>query len=232
MENLILSNIELYYSSACDLESQIIKIDGEESNHILNVMRHQINDEIYVTNGLGKIFKCCISHFNKKNIGTKILDDYSYKEKFPNITFCIPMLRNNERLEFALEKCSELGVTNFIIYQAKRSVPKKVNLPRLEKILVAAMKQSLLSWLPKIRYVGSMDELAQFDGEKIIFEQSSNNYFSRDKINSKMNYLFIFGPEGDFTANELDSLKSGIKYKLAENRLRTETAIIKAASLL
>lgn len=232
MENLILSNIELYYSSSCDLESQIIKIDGEESNHLLNVMRHQINDEIYITNGMGKIFKCRISQVNKKNIDTKILDDYSYKEKFPNVTFCIPMLRNNERLEFALEKCTELGISNFIIYQANRSVPKKINLIRVEKILVAAMKQSLLSWLPKIRYVGSMDELTQFDGEKIIFEQSSNNYFSRDKINSKMNYLFIFGPEGDFTADELDSLKSGIKYKLAENRLRTETAIIKAASLL
>lgn len=232
MENLILSNIELYYYSSCDLESQIIKIDGEESNHILNVMRHQINDEIYVTNGLGKIFKCRISHFNKKNIGTKILDDYSYKEKFPNVTFCIPMLRNNERLEFALEKCTELGVSNFIIYQAKRSVPKKVNLVRIEKILVAAMKQSLLSWLPKIRYINSCNGLARLDGEKIIFGQSSNNYFSRDKIKAEMNYLFIFGPEGDFTTDEFNVLNPSIIYNLAENRLRTETAIVKAASLL
>jgi len=232
MENLILSNIELYYSSSYNLKSQIITIDSDESSHILNVMRHRMNDEIYITNGTGKIFKSQIVQINKKNIDAKILNEFKFEERFPNITFCIPMLRNNERLEYALEKCTELGVTNFIIYKAKRSVPKKVNLVRVEKILLAAMKQSLLSWLPKIRYVGSMDELTQFDGEKIIFEQSSNNYFSRDKINSKMNYLFIFGPEGDFTANELDSLKSSVKYKLAENRLRTETAIIKVAALL
>ena len=232
MENLILSNIELYYSSSIDLNSQIIKIEGEESNHILNVMRHQIGDEIYVTNGMGKIFKCSISQVNKKIVETKILDEFNYEERFPNITFCLPLLRNNDRLEFALEKCTELGITNIFIYQAKRSVPKKVNPVRFEKILVAAMKQSLLSWLPKIRYASSLDELTHIDGEKVIFEQNSDNYFSRDKIKKEMHYLFIFGPEGDFTVNELGILNSSIKYKLAENRLRTETAIIKAASLL
>jgi 16S rRNA U1498 N3-methylase RsmE len=77
-----------------------------------------------------------------------------------------------------------------------------------------------------------LDELAPLDGEKIVFEQSSEDYFSRDKIKAEMHYLFIFGPEGDFTIDELGILNSSINYKLAENRLRTETAIIKAASLL
>ena len=167
MENLILSNIELYYSSSFDLKSQIIKIEGEECNHILNVMRHKIDDEIYVTNGMGKIFKCRISQVNKKIVDAKILEEFTFEARFPNITFCIPMLRNNDRLEFALEKCTELGITNFIIYSAKRSVPKKLNLVRVEKILITAMKQSLLSWLPKIRYASSLNELARLDGEKI-----------------------------------------------------------------
>jgi 16S rRNA (uracil1498-N3)-methyltransferase len=232
MKNLILSNIELYYSSSFDIKSKIIKIEGEESNHILNVMRHQIDDEIYVTNGKGKIFKCRISHVSKKIVEAKILDEFNFEERFPNITFCIPLLRNNDRLEFAVEKCTELGITNFIIYHAKRSVPKKLNLVRVEKILKAAMKQALLSWLPKIRYASSLDELSPLDGEKIVFEQSSEDYFSRDKIQREMQYIFIFGPEGDFTVDELGILNSSIKYKLAENRLRTETAIIKAASLL
>jgi 16S rRNA (uracil1498-N3)-methyltransferase len=232
MENLILSNIELYYSSSIDLNSQIIKIEGEESNHILNVMRHQIDDEIYITNGMGKIFKCSISQVNKKIVETKILDEFNFEERFPNITFCLPLLRNNDRLEFALEKCTELGVSNFIVFQAKRSVHKKLNLVRVEKIIIAAMKQSLLSWLPKIRNIGSLDELAHTEEEKIIFDQSSDNYFSRDKIKAQMQYLFIFGPEGDFTLEEMNLLNQAENYKLAENRLRTETAIIKAASLL
>src|SRR3989339_2195372 len=232
MENLILSNIELYYSSSYNLKSQIITIDRDESSHILNVMRHRMNDEIYITNGTGKIFKSQIVQINKKNIDAKILNEFKFEERFPNITFCIPMLRNNERLEYALEKCTELGVTNFIIYQAKRSVPKKVNLVRVEKILVAAMKQSLLSWLPKVKYINSLKELELIKGEKIIFEQDSEVYFSRELLKPDMNYLLIFGPEGDFAPDELNSLTSSVKYKLAENRLRTETAIIKAAALL
>jgi 16S rRNA (uracil1498-N3)-methyltransferase len=232
MGNLTLSNIELYYSSSSDLKSQTVTMNSEESSHILNVMRHQIDDEIYVTNGLGKIFKCRISQVNKKIVEAKILDEFNFEERFSNITFCLPLLRTNDRLEFALEKCTELGITNFIIYNAKRSVPKKLNLVRVERILIAAMKQSLLSWLPKIRYISSLDELAQLDVEKIIFDQSSHNYFSRDKIKTDMNYFFIFGPEGGFTLEEMNLLNKAKNYKLAENRLRAETAIIKAASLL
>jgi 16S rRNA (uracil1498-N3)-methyltransferase len=232
MYNLNLSNIELYYSASCDLDSQMITIEGDECNHILSVMRHRVNDEIYVTNGFGKIFTSQIVQINKKNVTAKILKEFRFDEGFPNITFCIPMLRNNERFEFALEKCTELGVTNFFIYKAKRSVPKKVNQLRVEKILAAAMKQSLLSWLPKVKYINSLNELVLMKGEKIIFEQNSEVYFSPEKIKKGMDYLFIFGPEGDFTSDELNSLRSSIKYKLAENRLRTETAVIKAASLL
>ena len=232
MESLILSDIELYYSKLVDLKSGLITIESEESNHILNVMRHGTNDEIYITNGEGKIFKSQIIETSKKNVISKIQKEYAYEEKFPNIIFCIPRLRSAERFEFAFEKCTELGITNFIIYQAKRSVPKKVNQLRVEKILVAAMKQSLLSWLPKVKYINSLKELELIKGEKIIFEQNSEVYFSRELLKPDMNYLLIFGPEGDFAPDELNSLTSSVKYKLAENRLRTETAIIKAASLL
>jgi len=232
MESLILSDIELYYSKLVDLKSGLITIKGEESNHILNVMRHGTNDEIYITNGEGKIFKSQIVETSKKNVISKIQKEYAYEEKFPNIIFCIPRLRSAERFEFAFEKCTELGVTNFIIYQAKRSVPKKVNQLRVEKILVAAMKQSLLSWLPKVKYINSLKELNLTKGEKIIFEQDSEVYFSRELLKPDMNYLLIFGPEGDFAPDELNSLTSSVKYNLAENRLRTETAIIKAAALL
>ena len=176
MENLNLANIELYYSNQYDLKSQIITLDAEESSHVLNVMRHQIDDEIYITNGMGKIFKCRISQVNKKIVEARILDEFKFQQRFPNITFCIPLLRNNDRLEFALEKCTELGITNFIIYSAKRSVPKKLNLVRVEKIIMAAMKQSILSWLPKIRYASSLDELANLDEEKIVFPDKYSGY--------------------------------------------------------
>jgi 16S rRNA (uracil1498-N3)-methyltransferase len=232
MNNLFLSNANLYYSRSVNTETGVIGIEDEERNHILNVMRHKISDEIYVTDGRGKIFQCIITNADKSLIGCKILKQSNYEQRFPNITFCIPMLRNSDRLEFALEKCTEIGITNFILYQARRSIGKRFNQKRIEKILISAMKQALLSWLPKVTYIESVEYINSLTAKKIIFDQNSKDFFDRDKIKSINNYLLIFGPEGGFTKNEMDSLSNSEEYYLVKNRLRTETAIIKVASLL
>jgi len=232
METLQLFNIELYYSTAVNTNSGVISIEGEECKHILNVMRHNLDDEIYVTNGAGKIFTCQITQINKKSLEANIKNEFKYEERFPKITFCIPVLRNNDRLEFALEKCTELGVTNFIVYKAKRSVARGFNQKRIEKILTSAMKQSLLSWSSKINFANSIEEFASLPGDKIVFEQNSNLYFDNKILKHDKNYFLIFGPEGGLTDEEFSSLGASDKYKLADNRLRSETAIMKAASLL
>ena len=232
MDKIILSNVELYYSNAVESKSGIVLVDSRESSHILNVMRHRLNDEIYITNGEGKIFKCQIIQITKKNVETRILNENKFEEKFPNITFCIPILRNNARFEFAIEKCTELGITNFIIYKAKRSIAKGINQMRTEKILISAMKQSLRSWLPKVKYFNSILDIISLPGNKLIFEQNSNLYFDNKILKHDKKYFFVFGPEGGHTDEEFSCLDTSDKYKLADNRLRTETAIMKAASLL
>ncbi len=232
MKDLILSDIELFFSQLVDMKTQLITVESEEANHIVNVMRHRIGDEIFITNGKGKIFKNEILAINKKKVVVRIKHVYNFEERFSSITFCIPILRNSERLEFALEKCVELGVTNFIIYYARRSTPKKLNQTRIEKILISAMKQSLLSCLPKVECIDSMREIGFLQGVKVVFEHRATNYFSKSIIKSGTNYFFIFGPEGGLVPDELELLDTSWKCKLAENRLRTETAIIKAAALL
>lgn len=232
MTYIFLSNTDLYFSNSINSDSELIIIEDDECKHILNVMRHELNDELFITDGNGKIFKSIIVDKNKKSIECKILDKIEYKQKFSNITFCIPMLRIIDRLEFALEKCTELGVTNFILYKAKRSVAKAFNQKRIEKILISAIKQSLLSWLPKVSYANSVEEIASLPGEKIVFEQNSNLYFDNKIVKSNKNYFLVFGPEGGFSDEEVSFLDSSAKFKLADNRLRSETAIIKAASLL
>jgi 16S rRNA (uracil1498-N3)-methyltransferase len=232
MQNLRLADIELFYSKAIDLNSQTILIDGEESNHIINVMRHEADDEIYITAGEGKIYRCQILLIKKKLIQVKILDEYSYQERFPNITFCIPKLRSMDRFEFALEKCTELGITNFAFYYAKRAVSKEFNHSRIEKILISAMKQSLLSWLPRVDYLKSSDADSMQLAEKVVFDQNAPDQFKTAKLIEGKKYIFIFGPEGGLTKDELNLFEPYTKYNLADNRLRTETAIIKAASLL
>jgi 16S rRNA (uracil1498-N3)-methyltransferase len=226
-----LSNIELYYSSPQNFTGSKIIIEGEECKHIKNVMRHSPGDEIYVTNGKGKISLSEILTIDKSVIETLVKQEFIYKDENQNLTFCLPKLKNHDRFEFALEKCTELGITKFIVFDSVRSVSKGNKLERWQKILLAAMKQSLRSFLPQIELL-SMNDIAERNGEKIIFEQNSDRYFSKSLIDKNKDYYFIFGPEGGFDDKEFKFLSSAVKFKLAENRLRSETAIIKCASLL
>lgn len=232
MHNTFLSNIELYYSEFVDQISGTIKVVGEEAGHILKVMRHKSGDVIYLTDGNGKIFKSKITDFGKHSIDTQILEIFTYDERYPNITMCLPVLRSNDRFEFALEKCTELGITKFIIYNAERSIKKHVNRERISKIILSAMKQSLMCWLPKIEYLDAIERIVSKPETKIIFEHGSPERFENKTILHDQNYLFIFGPEGGFSHNERHIFSTAKKFSLANNRLRTETAIIKAASLI
>ena len=78
-----------------------------------------------------------------------------------NIFFCIPKLKYSDRFEFALEKCTELGITNFIIFDSERSIHKSDKKERWEKIVLSAMKQSLRSYLPNITVINSLIEYLQ-----------------------------------------------------------------------
>jgi 16S rRNA (uracil1498-N3)-methyltransferase len=228
----LLSNIELYYSPPDNFQSENILLTEEDFYHAVKVMRHRENDIIYVTNGEGKIFKCKANKILKNEIYLSEIEHYYFKNELKNIFFCIPKLKNVDRLEFAIEKCVELGVTNFIIFTAERSVAKGGKLERWEKIAISAMKQSLRSFVPQIKLANSLKEIVKLEGKKFVFEQNSNNFFDKIKVdNLSKNYL-IFGPEGGLSQNELTEFNSEDVFQLNSNRLRTETAVIFTASLL
>lgn len=225
-----LSNKELYYSP--EVIDNHIQIYDEDYKHAIKVMRHQAGETLFITDGFGNIYDTVIYEIKKDYFSSKIIKQYSFQNKYKNLFFCIPKLKSPERFEFALEKCTELGITNFVIFNGDYSVAKGDKIDRWYKIVLAAMKQSLNCYLPKITIVNKLDNLTNFDGIKILFEQNSNNCFT-DFINLKENdYYFIFGPEGGLSDKELNLFEAPIIYNLAENRLRAETAIIKAASML
>jgi 16S rRNA (uracil1498-N3)-methyltransferase len=226
-----LSNIELYYSSVENISDGIIKISGEEYKHSVKVMRAKIGDEMYITNGTGSIFRCEVLSIVKENLTAKVKDQFNYENKLKNIYFCIPKLKNPERFKFALEKCVELGVVNFIVFESERTISKGCNIKRWENIALAAMKQSIRSYLPNIKVMDSFTEIIKLSGEKIVFDQNAQNKFEF-KDQKHNNYYFIFGPEGGLTGNELKLFEPNERFSISENRLRSETAIIKAASLL
>lgn len=238
MQTDILSDIELYYSKEFNVNEIIISED--EAHHALNVMRHKVGDFLYVTNGKGIISKARIEKITKKKIELSYIEQNYYEEKFSNIVFCLPHLKKNDKLEFALEKCVELGFTNFIIYDSDRTIAKGDKTNRWEKILTSAMKQSINSWLPKIQYKKNIEQITSLSGEKIFFEQKAEISFkdyliSKNHLSQKFEneiYYLIFGPEGGFSKKEINIINPFYKVRLTNQRLRSETAIITTAALI
>lgn len=232
LDSVFLSDVELYYTSPDMVRNDQIIIRGEEVHHIQKVMRHNEGDDIFITEGKGNIFKTTILELSKENLIAEIKSITHYENKLSNVTFCIPRLKNPDRFEFALEKCVELGITNFIIFQAENSVSKGEKLERWNKILLAAMKQSLRSHLPNLTYNPSVEKIIA-DAETVVFlDQHAQESLSDIILKKEKNYYFIFGPEGGFSSREKQLLNNSESCRLTENRLRAETAIMTSASIL
>lgn len=227
-----LSNIELYFTSSISEDEKYLYLTDDELHHCIKVMRNKIGDNLYATNGYGKIFKGTIASVSKDELKAEVVQVYSYENDLDRYTFCIPNLKNPERFKFAIEKCVELGITKLIFYPADHSLSKKFNRERIEKIILAAMKQSLRAFLPKTNFVKSIKELLTTEEEVILFDQSSELKLKEFQFDESKNYLFIFGPEGGISENEFLILNNVTKLKLTDNRLRSETAIIKIASMI
>lgn len=227
--NKYLTGVQMYFSPSVDIVKGEITVEGEESNHILSVMRRSIGDDIYITNGTGSIFHAKISDISDKVISAAIQEEYRYTNQNKNIVFCLPVLKNPDRFEFALEKCIEFGITEFIVYRAKNSLAKSFKKERWEKISLAALKQSLRSFLPTIKVIDNLQTLNQFCGQKVLLDQSAERKFNPGIFSVDDVIYLIFGPEGGFHNDEIEYFEKENFFSLTKNRLRSETAIILAA---
>ena len=225
-----LSDIELYYSHPRSINGDKITLEDEEFHHAVNVMRNSVGDFIYITDGTGNLFKTQITEVLNKILIAHITEVKEFKNEAAHIFFCLPILKNTDRMKFAIEKCVELGITNFIFFSSKRTIPQKLNIKKFQKTAVAAMKQSLRSFLPQIDSA-SFEEIINLKENKILFDQHSKRTFDGSVKFDNPIYL-LFGPEGGFDKLELDKVSNTNRFCLSTKRLRTETAVIKCASLL
>lgn len=230
-----LSDTELYYAHPGNISGSVIHIDGEESKHAVRVMRHNIGDPLYITDGKGKIYETEIISIGSDFLTAEIINITTYEKEFPNIRFVIPRLKSADRFEFALEKCVELGITEFIVFNAKRSVAKGEKTNRWRKIILAAMKQSLRPFLPEITFVNELESIITDGNLYLLFDQKGETTLPEaiNEIlkNHKDNLIyFIFGPEGGLTEEEIGIFNNVKLVKLTGNRLRSETAVITSAA--
>lgn len=226
--------MDLFFNSELENSSVQLKFEGEEFHHITRVMRYEKGQEIYVTNGKGLVANARILEISKNNCICEILKTEFYPQKKDNVIALVPILKNLERFEFAIEKLTELGISEIVPYYSDRSVKKNFRYDRALKILISAIKQSFNPYLPHLYNPTSLDNF---------FESINSNYLllygkpegktlisvkEMIDFNKSQNIIITVGPEGDFSKRELEilELKNGIGINLSQNRLRSETAII------
>jgi 16S rRNA (uracil1498-N3)-methyltransferase len=210
----------------------IFYLDREESHHAVRVLRMDQGTPIDLTDGHGSFYKAIITNANAKQCEFKIEETTRIEKKNFSIHIAVAPTKNADRIEWFVEKATEIGIDEISFMLCQNSERKVINLERIEKIAVSAMKQSQQAWLPKINgMIPYKNILANSADQKFIaFVDSANQKLLKSAAIPQKKYLVLIGPEGDFSKEELEQALQNdfVKVSLGQNRLRTETAALMA----
>ncbi|MDG1682417.1 MAG: 16S rRNA (uracil(1498)-N(3))-methyltransferase [Flavobacteriaceae bacterium] len=229
--------MRLFYNKNLLEDDSRLIIEREESRHIVKVLRKKVGDTIYVTNGKGILFTTEIDIINKNNTELKIIKSKKESKSKFHINIAVAPTKNNDRIEWFVEKSTEIGIHTISTVLCEKSERKKIKTDRLEKITVSAMKQSLQLHKPIVEELISFAEFIKNckSEDKFIAhcKETKKLLLNNCRLKSKTITLLI-GPEGGFSENEIGlAEKHGfISVSLGNNRLRTETAAIAATQIL
>jgi 16S rRNA (uracil1498-N3)-methyltransferase len=206
------------------------------SKHCVQVLRMQENQRVDITNGLGYLFEAAILSAHKKNTIVQIQSEKFIAAPSQKITLGIGLLKNLTRLEWLLEKATEMGVYEILPLLCEHTIFEKFKLERFQNILQSAMIQSQQVWLPILGTPVKFKEAIQNQkqAQKLIAHCEAGDKIDIKKIDTSSDLLLLIGPEGDFSSTEIE-LALANNYQaihLGPTRLRTETAALFALSIL
>ncbi len=208
------------------------QLPEQESLHCVKVLRMKEGDRLTVTDGKGFFYDCMLIQAHPKHCMVRIDKAVSQPKSWNfNLQIAFAPTKNIDRIEWFIEKATEIGIDRFSPLLCRFSERKELKKERLEKIIVSAMKQSQQAVIPTIDELISFDQFIQqpFDGRKFIAHcYEAEKGFLPQSYRKGENVLILIGPEGDFSEEEIQqALNFGFEpTSLGENRLRTETACL------
>jgi 16S rRNA (uracil1498-N3)-methyltransferase len=213
-----------------EISNGIARFDEGETGHAIRSLRYKEGDEICFTDGRGKQYQGNITQIGKKDFHVKVIS-ISDGEPFPKLTIYCGILKSTDRMEWMVEKCTELGISALYFLKTQNSERPVIKTEKLLKTAVAALKQSHRSWLPKIGLC-NWDELISSRHESKFIAMIPENGKKNEQTVSESDVAVLIGPEGDFTEAEVSTaLSAGFKpLALGSGILRTETAAVTAAA--
>ncbi|WP_306566755.1 16S rRNA (uracil(1498)-N(3))-methyltransferase [Flavobacterium lindanitolerans] len=226
--------MQLFYNPTITTATETFFFDKEESKHIVKVLRKKEGDNLYVTNGLGYLFKTEIVLASDSKCLVKIIDSEKGEATGYKLHLAVAPTKMNDRFEWFLEKATEIGISEITPIICDHSERKVVKTDRFDKIILSAMKQSLHYYLPKLNEPVSFKDFIkqqQNEGLKLIAHcEETQKKSLKETVLPNQDVTILIGPEGDFSEKEIKLAVENnyIPVTLGNTRLRTETAAVVA----
>ena len=228
-----MSNIRLFFSNTLSA-NMTDKLDKPQSHYLTKVMRIKRNDFFSLFNSYGE-WEAKVLEILKGIVQFKIIKQIRSKESSKEIWLAFSPIKSNYQ-NFMIQKATELGVTKFLPIIFNRTIVRKINKERLEKVVIEASEQSNRLNVPLIEKAQNLKNFLKLNSMDLIFTDlnSDNKKIDKSKLTNKP-ICIIIGPEGDFSETEREeilSFKNVQALKINENILRSETAVISAISII
>lgn len=238
--------MQRYYVKEAAWQDNIVILTDEDAHHIKRVMRQQIGDELICNHPNGEVAHCSIIEMNDNDVKVQILEWLSADSELPVHVTIVQGLPKGNKLELIFQKGTELGAAAFQLFEADRSVAKwdekktANRFKRYNKIIKEASEQCHRSIMPELHNVRSLKQILlesdTYDyvlfGYEEAAKQQYNDSFSNilKKVHPGQSILFVIGPEGGFSKEEVELLESygAHSVRLGKRILRTETASLYA----
>ena len=227
--------MQLFYISELQKNDQEFTFNKNESKHIVRVLRKKKGDSLHITNGKGLLFFAEIVDANDKQCQISIVrHEKKSKPRNYNLHLAIAPTKNMVRYEWFLEKACEIGIDEVTPIICDHSERKTVKTDRLQKIIESACKQSLKFHFPVLHEPVNFNQFISTNQYEQGFMAHCDPKLKRFKLETVLkkgtDVCILIGPEGDFSASEIEAAISNkfVPITLGDNRLRTETAGIVA----
>lgn len=228
--------MQLFYTPDILPQHDTYVLNEAESKHAIRVLRLSVGSPIHLVDGRGGLYLGTVADTHPKRTLIRVDDVKMAYEKRPyQLHLAVAPTKNMDRIEWLLEKVTEVGIDEITPIICEHSERKEVKTDRLNKVMVAAMKQSLKAYLPKINECVKLGEFLKRSGGDDRIQQKfiahcaeGTKFYLTDRIVAGGSYLILIGPEGDFSASEIQVATDAgyLPITLGASRLRTETAAL------
>lgn len=216
-------------------DSNLYTLSEEESRHCSKVLRLSVGNQVCLVDGRGGLYEASILSETKRNVTLQITKaTKEYQKRNHRLHIAVAPTKNIDRLEWFLEKATEIGIDEITPIICERSERKIVKADRLEKVVTSAVKQSLQAYHPVIHPTITFEQLLKqdFSGNKLIAHciNDAQRQYLKELVTPHGSYLILIGPEGDFSPQEISMAleQQFLPVTLGDTRLRTETAALAA----